>query len=415
MQTQTNVLPTFPDDDQRPDANEPPGRAAWLAVLSVAVGSFALVTTEFLPVGLLPTIATDLGVSEGIAGMMVTIPGLVAAFAAILVTIGIGKLDRRYVMLGLSALLTFSNLTVALAHSFPLVLLGRALLGVAVGGFWTIGGALGNRLVPPASATRATAIIFAGISLGTVAGVPAGALIGELLGWRLAFGAAGAVTLLVVCMQAVLLPRLPTDQAVTFSQLPALLRVKKARLGMLATWLVFLGQFAGYTYITPFLTQITGLNARTISALLLTYGAAGFVGNMIGGWAVARSVRYAVIATGVLMGISASLMPVMGTSLWGATALIIAWGVAFGMMPISVQTWMFAAAPDAMETGGAVFVATLQMALAAGALVGGLFVDHLGIASAMVAGGLFATAMAIVIAVWGRDDDKAPGKLRAVH
>src|SRR5471032_60913 len=413
MQNHTNAQAVLPDDLPSPITT--PSRAAWLAVLSVAVGSFALVTTEFLPVGLLPSIAAELGVTEGIAGMMVTVPGIVAAFAAILVTIGVGKTDRRYVIWGLTATLIASNLIVALSHSYPLVLAGRALLGIGVGGFWAIGGALGNRLVPEAWSARATAIIFSGISLGTVAGVPAGAMIGEMVGWRMAFFTASAVSVLVLAAQMWLLPRLPTTTALTFAQLPALLRVQKARLGMLATLLIFIGQFAAYTYVTPFLSQVAGLSAKTISVLLLIYGAAGFAGNLIGGWAVARSVKHALIATGVVMGLSAAAMPLFGATAAGATVLIVIWGLAFGMMPISVQTWMFKAAPDAMESGGAVFVATAQISLASGALVGGVSVDYLGVSSAMVVGGVFALAMAAVIAAWARDDGKPLAKLHAVH
>jgi hypothetical protein len=120
-------------------------RQAWLAVLSVGIGAFALVTTEFLPVGLLPAIAADLGITKGVAGLMVTIPGLIAAFAAIFVTVGSGRIDRRVVIWSLMGLLVVSNLLVALAPSFAVVLLGRALLGIGVGGFWAIGGALGQR------------------------------------------------------------------------------------------------------------------------------------------------------------------------------------------------------------------------------------------------------------------------------
>lgn len=413
MQNHTNAQAVPPDDAPAPITT--PTRAAWLAVLSVAVGSFALVTTEFLPVGLLPSIAAELGVTEGIAGMMVTVPGIVAAFAAILVTIGVGKTDRRYVIWGLTATLIVSNLIVALSHSYPLVLAGRALLGIGVGGFWAIGGALGNRLVPAAWSARATAIIFAGISLGTVAGVPAGAMIGEMAGWRMAFFTASAVSVLVLAAQMWLLPSLPTSSALTFAQLPALLRVQKARLGMLATLLIFIGQFAAYTYVTPFLSQVAGLSAKTISVLLLIYGAAGFAGNLIGGWAVARNVKHSLIATGVIMGLSAAAMPLFGATAAGATVLIVIWGLAFGMMPISVQTWMFKAAPDAMESGGAVFVATAQISLASGALVGGVSVDYLGVSSAMVVGGVFALAMAAVIAAWARDDGKPLAKLHAVH
>jgi predicted MFS family arabinose efflux permease len=269
--------------------------------------------------------------------------------------------------------------------------------------------------VPAASATKATSLIFAGVSVGTVAGVPAGALSGELVGWRMAFHAAGAVAVLVLLTQMWLLPRLPAPRALTFRELPELLRVKKARLGMIVTLLIFIGQFAAYTYITPFLSQVAGLGAKTISTLLLAYGAAGFAGNLIGGWAVAQSVRRSLIATGLILGLSAAALPLLGTGVWGATALVVIWGIAFGMMPISVQTWIFQAAPHAMESGGAVFVATAQVALASGALVGGMAVDHMGVSSAMIVGGVFALVMAAVIAWWGDEDGKPVGKLHAVH
>jgi predicted MFS family arabinose efflux permease len=389
-------------------------RAAWLAVLSVAIGAFALVTTEFLPVGLLPAMAAELRVTEGVAGMMVTIPGLVATLAALLVTAGVGKADRRHVIIGLMGLLALSNLMVALAHSFALVLVGRALLGVGVGGFWAIGGGLGPRLAPGASAARATAVIFAGISLGTVAGVPAGALIGDMFGWRAAFGAGSALALLVVLTQLWLLPALPTEQAVRLDQLPRLLKRHKVRIGMLATFLIFVGQFAAYTYITPFLVQVAGMSAATVSALLLAFGAAGFAGNLIGGWIVARSLRGALIATGLVMGLSALAMALLGTHPAAVTVLAVVWGLAFGAMPIAVQSWMFAATADAMESGGALFVATAQISLASGALVGGAAVDYLGVSSAMWVGGLFALSMALVIRMFGGAEE-APSALRVVR
>lgn len=387
-----------------PDAPPPrSGLPAWLAVMSVGIGAFALVTTEFLPVGLLPQIAAELRISEGQAGMMVTIPGVIAAFAALFVTVGVGRADRRHVLLGLMGLLLLSNVIVALAPSFYWILAGRALLGVGVGGFWAIGVAVGPRLVAPAAAARATSIIFAGISLGTVAGVPAGALIGELVGWRVAFGVAGALTVLVVATQIFLLPALPTAKPIRMRDLPLLLRVPKARLGLVATVLMFIGQFAAYTYITPFLTQVSGMNAKQVSALLLAYGVAGFIGNIAGGWAVEKDVRAALVGTSLVLGLSALAMPLFGADPAAATAVVVVWGLAFGAMPISIQSWMFRAAPDAMEGGGAMFVATAQIALAGGALVGGAAVDHLGVGSAMVTGGAFAVATAVLVWHFGRE------------
>ncbi|SFM78126.1 MFS transporter [Rugamonas rubra] len=414
MQAPASTRSADPADLAAPAVAGPaaPILANWPAVFSVAIGAFALVTTEFLPVGLLPSIAAELRVTEGMAGMMVTIPGMIAALAALLVTAGVGKADRRHVVIGLMSLLVASNIIVTLSDSFTLILLGRALMGIGVGGFWAIGGALGTRLVPIASAARATSIIFAGISLGTVAGVPAGAMIGELLGWRMAFAAAGVLAVVVVLTQMWLLPALPTNHAVRLGQLPQLLRLRKVQLGIVAIMLIFIGQFAAYTYVTPFLVQVAAMSAKTISALLLAYGAAGFVGNIIGGWAVAKSVRGSLIGTGLVLGLSGLALPFFGDNPAAVTALIVVWGLAFGAMPISVQSWMFSAMPGTMEAGGALFVFTAQVALASGALVGGLSVDHLGVSSAMTVGGLFALAMAVVIWAFGKDK---PARLHAVH
>lgn len=399
--------------DAPPSPTHP--HSPWPGVLSIAIGAFALVTTEFLPVGLLPAIAAELGVTEGVAGMMVTVPGVVAAIAAILVTVGIGKTDRRYVLWGLTGTMLLSNLIVAFSHSFPLILVGRALLGVGVGGFWALGPALSTRLVPPGMEPKALSMIFAGVSIGTVAGVPAGAVIGELFGWRTAFHAGSVVAVLVLLTQMRLLPPLPAKSSVTFGQLPELLRVPKARLGIFITLLIFIAQFSAYTYITPFLAQVTQLDARTISILLLVYGAAGLAGNVIGGKILARSVQAGLVTTGVVLGLSTVALPLLGHGLIGAGVLVVIWGIAFGMMPMSVQTWIFQAAPQAMESGGAVFVTTAQIALSSGALVGGLAVDHLGVSSAMVVGGVLALAMAVVALLWARDGEKPATKLHAVH
>lgn len=406
--TQQADAPSVSHHAETPRASHDPtprasGISSWLAVLSVAVGAFALVTTEFLPVGLLPSIAASLHVSEGTAGLMVTIPGLLGMIAAPLIAVGSGPLDRRFVLWGLTALLAASNLIVALAPAFDAVLIGRVLLGIAVGGFWTIGGAIGPRLVAEASATRATSIIFAGISLGTVAGVPAGALVGQVVGWRIAFGAAGSAAVLVLLAQMLLLPAVRPTRSIRMHELPALLRIPKARLGLIATGFVFVGQFAAYTYITPFLIEVSGMGDTAVTALLLAYGVTGFVGNMLGAWGAARNVRAAVIVMALVLGVSVLFLPLLGKNQIAATILIGIWGLAFGAMPITTQIWMFKAAPEALEGSSAMFVSTAQLALASGALVGGVAVDHLGIPSAMVVGGIFSLATAAVMVSFGRN------------
>lgn len=381
--------------------------AAWGAVLSVAIGAFALVTSEFLPVGLLPAIAADLHITAGQAGLMVTMPGILAAFAAPLVAVGAGRLDRRYVLLGLMALLFISNIAVAFADGFVPLLIGRLLLGIGVGGFWVIGVSVGPRLMPWA-AVRATSLVFAGVSLGTVAGVPAGSLVGELMGWRTAFIAAGGIAVIVVAAQWLLVPSLPTARATRIRDLPALMRVPKARLGLIATLLLFTGQFGAYTYISPFLIEVSGMNAGTVTLLLLVYGLTGFIGNIGGGWVAGKDVRVALIGTSLILGLAILALPVFGASQLAASIIVGLWGLAFGALPISIQTWMFRAAPEALESGAAIFVSAAQVALAGGALIGGLVVDSLGVPSTMLMGGGFLLANAALIATFGRGPISLP-------
>lgn len=149
------------------------GRARWLAVTTVAVGTFTIVTSEMLPVGLLTSIAADLRVSEGTAGLMMTVPGLVAAVSAPVLAVAARGLDRRLTLLGLMALLAGANLVAALATDYLVMLAARVLTGVSIGGFWAFAAGLGARLVPERSVGRATSVILSGVSVASVLGVPA--------------------------------------------------------------------------------------------------------------------------------------------------------------------------------------------------------------------------------------------------
>lgn len=387
--------------------------ASWLAVATVGVGAFALVTTEFLPVGLLPQIARDIGVTEGQAGLMVTIPGFVAAIAAPL-TIGLaGQFDRRHVLWFFLGLLAVSNLVVATATGFPALLLGRVLLGIGVGGFWTIGGSLGPRMRPGSQAGRATSLILSGVSLGIVAGVPAGALIGNLVGWRMAFGASAAMALLVLAALVLFLPALKPERSAGLRQIPSLLRLPLVRIGLVATVILFVGQFASYTYITPFLNQITHIEAASVSAVLLGYGLAGFLGNLFGGWAVSRSVHLTMVGMASLIGVPVLLLALLGTSPVFAVLLVLIWGFGFGLLPVAIQTWMFTAAPDRLESVAALLVSVAQVAIGSGALIGGLAVDHLGVTSALWLGGFCALATAALTFVLGRERSSIHRQARA--
>lgn len=377
-------------------------RSAWLAVGSIAVGTFVMVTTEFLPVGLLTDIARGLNVSDGTAGLMVTMPGVLAAFAAPALTVAAGRLDRRTVVLSLTALLLVSNLLAAFAPSFSTMLVARLLLGLCVGGFWSFAPAVGTQLVPPADQPRAMSMILAGISVGTVLGVPAGALLGSIAGWRSAFAASALLTAVVLAVQLWLLPALPALRAIRPRDLLTPLTRRMAAVGLAAVVLMVAGHFAAYTYLKPLLQQIFGLSPALVTALLLVYGAAGFVGNLIGGRIVARSPLTAVIATTLLLAASLAVSTLIGAGVAAGAVVVLAWGVAFGMVPVSATGWMLKALPEAPEAGQAMLVTAFQVAIASGALLGGLAVDGRGIASAMLLGSVLVLAAAAVAALLGR-------------
>jgi len=369
----------------------------WPAVVAVATATFSVVTTEMLPIGLLPAIGGELGVSTGTAGLTMTIPGLVAAGAAPLVALGIGRLDRRWVLVGLAGLLTVANLFSASATGFTALLALRVLVGVCIGGIWAVAGGLAVRLVPPASVGSATSVIFSGIAVASVLGVPAGTLAGDLFGWRAAFLAMGGLSLGVTLALIVLLPPLPTAQAVRLGELARLLRDHRIRAGLLVIMFLVTGHFAAYTYVRPTLEGVFGVAPTLVSALLLLFGGAGVAGNFLAGTAAARDPRRALLVITVML---AAILPVVpiGNGVVVAVVLLLGWGLGYGGVSVSTQSWLLASAPRASEAATTLFVAVFNVAISLGALVGGWTVDVVSPAGVMWLGGALAAAALVTVA-----------------
>lgn len=389
-----------PSSDSSADSSAPEQATlkSWLAVLSVSLGAFVLVTAEFLPIGLLTNIARSLKVTDGVAGLMVSIPGIVAAFAAPIMTITAGRVDRRILVLGLMSVLAISSFIAAIAPNFTVMLMARVLFGISLGGFWSIAITLGGRLVPKSSMARATTIIMAGISIATVAGVPVGKVIADVSSWRIAFAVIGVVVLAAGAVQLFVLPKLPAPPAPGVRQLTALLHHPDARLGLLTVALVIAGHFGAYTYVTPLLKQNPQITPSFISSLLLAYGAAGIIGNFAGGAAAGRNLRVTIGTVIVLLAGSIALLPFFNGNIIGTSAMILIWGLAFGAVPITLQLWVFKAAPEALEGGAALLTSTFQVFIALGSVLGGRLVDAYGTSAVMwAAGGTAALATLIVV------------------
>ncbi|WP_129669142.1 MFS transporter [Phytoactinopolyspora endophytica] len=369
----------------------------WLAVVTVMMGIFAIVTTEILPIGVLTAVGASFRISDGVAGLMMTMPGVLAAIAAPTVTVATARLDRRLMLCLLMLVLTLANILAAVATAYWVMMISRVLVGFVIGAFWSIGAGLGARLVRPERAGLATAVIFSAVPLGSVLGVPAGTLIGNIADWRAAFVALAIVSAAVFVSLIVFVPPLPPVRVTRLSVLRGMLRSTAVRVGLAATFLIVLAHFGTYTYVTPFLETVTGIAPGGITVCLLIYGAAGVAGNFVAGALVSRNLRVVFGASACLLAGATLLLPVLGRSVPGAVVLLVVWGTAYGAVPVCSQSWFAASAPHAPEAATVVFTASFQATIAVGALVGGVVVDATSPSVVMVLGGTVAILMVATV------------------
>lgn len=379
---------------------EPAARRPWLAVSAVGLATFSVVTTEMLPVGLLTSIAGSLGTSMGRAGLMISLPALLAALFAPLVVMAAGGMDRRRILCGLLALLVLANLTSALAPSLIWLLAARVLVGFCMGGIWAIAGGLAARLVPQASMGLATSIIFGGVAAASVLGVPLGALIGDFAGWRWAFGGMAGFSALVLALHMAVLPALPATGSASLRQFSHQLANRRLQAGLALTLLLVAGHFMSFTFVRPLLLTVSGFDAQWMSALLLAYGIAGIAGNFLAGIIAARRTvpSLAAIAMGLLL--APVLFLSVGDSPTGGGAVLLVWGLAYGGVSVGLMTWMMQAAPRAVEIATALYVGVFNIGIALGSWAGGQLVDGWGLhATLWLSGGLAAAALLLSAAM----------------
>ncbi|MFD2174750.1 MFS transporter [Rhodobacter lacus] len=382
-------------------ADPPETGANWGAVMALSLGAFALVASEFMPVSILTPIAADLSITEGQAGQAIAVSGAFAVITSLGLSTVTRRLDRKHVLLGLVALMLASGTLAALAPTFGVFLMGRALIGVAIGGFWSMSAAIAMRLVPQRSVPRALAVFNGGAALATVVAAPLGSLLGGLFGWRIAFMCLVPVAGAALFWLWVSLPRMaPARRTGAKGSLFGLLKSPVVCLGMLATAMFFMGQFTLFTYLRPFLETVTGVAVAQLTAMLLMLGLAGFVGTIAIGKPLARALYPVLIAWPVLLAVMGLGLIAFGSSLIGTGALMIGWGFFATSAPVGYWTWLARTLPGDAERGGGLMVAIIQLSITLGASLGGLLYDaggHVpafgaGVALLLLAGGVAALA-----------------------
>lgn len=380
---------------------EVPERASWPAVFSLTLGVFSLVTAEFLPASLLTPMARGLHISEALAGQAVTATAVVALIAALLAAVVTRGLDRRLVLMGFSILLIASNLLVAAAPNFAWLLLGRVLLGIGLGGFWSMATAVAIRLVPTPMVPRALSILFSGVSVATIVAVPLGSYLGGLYGWRSVFLLGTVIGVVTLLCQMAFLPRLVSNHAARLWTLVEVLQLPGMGLGVLCCVLVFAGHFALFTYVRPFLESMAGVGTNGIALMLLGFGVANFVGTFLAGFVLERSLRLTLTLPPLMIGAVGLGLAALHVGLPVHALFVAVWGLAFGAMPVGWSTWTARAAPDETESAGGLLVAAIQIAIAAGAALGGLVFGFSGVAGVFATGGivLLLTAGVVVMRV----------------
>jgi predicted MFS family arabinose efflux permease len=340
---------------------------------------FALIASEFMPVSLLTPLAVDLHVSEGAAGQGIAISGAFAVLTSLSITWLAGSMDRKTLLLILTSVMAISGAVVALAPSFTLYMVGRALIGVVIGGFWSMSAATAMRLVPDDQVPKALAVFNGGNALATVIAAPLGSYLGSVVGWRGAFICLVPVAVVALVWQWFSLPSMPAQVRTRgAANVFRLLGTRSVAFGIAACGAFFMGQFALFTYLRPFLETVTKVDSTMLSLLLLVIGVAGLGGTLLIGALLKKGLYRTLIAIPLLMAVIALSLIQVGSAVVPVTILLGLWGLMATAAPVGWWSWVAQAMPNDAEAGGGLMVAVVQFAIASGSMLGGWLFDHSG-------------------------------------
>ena len=356
-----------------------------LALFALTLSAFAIGTTEFVIVGLIPTIAEQLNVSLPSAGLLVSLYALGVAIGAPVLTALTGKLPRKWLLVGLMALFTVGNLLAWQAPGYESLIVARILTGLAHGVFFSVGSTIATGLVAKEKAASAIAIMFSGLTVALVTGVPLGTWIGQVFGWRETFLVVSALGVIAMAGSLLLIPNnLPKGAASSIREQLAVLTKKPLLMVYAKTALGYGGAFTAFTFLAPILQQVSGFGANAVSLILLVYGVSVAVGNIWGGKLAdkmgplpALKLMFGGLALILLMLTFTAPHPVL------AVFTVLVWGAfAFGNVPglqVLVVKQAVIHTPNAVDVASGLNIAAFNVGIALGSVVGGFVVKHLGL------------------------------------
>ncbi|EBE9927936.1 MFS transporter [Salmonella enterica subsp. enterica] len=396
------------DENRKENTGSGKQPAHWSGVFAMTLCVFALIASEFMPVSLLTPMAQTLRVTEGMAGQGIAISGAFAVVTSLFISVLAGTLNRKTLLLGLTCIMAISGAVIAMAPNYLTYMAGRALIGIVVGGFWSMSAATAMRLVPVHRVPLALAIFNSGNALATVVAAPLGSWLGSVVGWRGAFFCLVPVAIIAFVWQLLSLPSMSvTRQAAASRNVFTLFRRRVVTLGMLGVGIFFMGQFTLFTYIRPFLETVTRVDAATLTLVLLVIGVAGFIGTTLIGRVLKRGFYPTLMAIPVLMAITALALIAFGSQVAIVTALLGLWGLISTAAPVGWWAWVPRTFPQNAEAGGGLMVAMVQLSIALGSTVGGLLFDHHGYQSTFLASAAMLIIATVLIFLTSRADTSA--------
>ncbi|KHK59090.1 transcriptional regulator [Burkholderia sp. A9] len=372
-------------------------RNLWSAVGSMAMCAAMLIASEFMPVSLLTPIASDLHATVGMAGQAISISGLFAVVTSLLIPSVTGRFDRRHVLTALAALMLVSLVLIAEARDFTMLMTARALLGVVIGGFWSLATATIMRLVPEQAIPKALGVLFTGNAVATAFAAPIGSYVGAMIGWRGVFWALAPIVIVNMIWLWSSIPSMPAQGSHPVGKVIGLLKRPNVAFGMLAVMLTFGGAFAIFTYLRPFLESYTHVDVTQLSMLLLGLGLAGFAGTYGASALIAKRLYFLLMILPLALGAVTVGMLSVGHLLWAVALAMIAWGTVNSAIPVAWSTWLTQGVKDEPESGGGLMVAAIQLSIMVGAEFGGILLDHVSIAATLVGGTALLVLSALIV------------------
>lgn len=392
------------DENRKKNTGSGKQPAHWSGVFAMTLCVFALIASEFMPVSLLTPMAQTLRVTEGMAGQGIAISGAFAVVTSLFISVLAGTLNRKTLLLGLTCIMAISGAVIAMAPNYLTYMAGRALIGIVVGGFWSMSAATAMRLVPVHRVPLALAIFNSGNALATVVAAPLGSWLGSVVGWRGAFFCLVPVAIIAFVWQLLTLPSMSVTRQAASRNVFTLFSRRVVTLGMLGVGIFFMGQFTLFTYIRPFLETVTRVDDATVTLVLLVIGVAGFIGTTLIGRVLKRGFYPTLMAIPVLMAITALALIAFGSQVAIVTVLLGLWGLISTAAPVGWWAWVPRTFPQDAEAGGGLMVAMVQLSIALGSTVGGLLFDHHGYQSTFLASAAMLIIATVLIFLTSRAD-----------